>query len=894
MSFVERVSIRIKLAFLAGIPVVGALLLAGIILHDARQRSAAADALGSVEDLALLSAQMGTVVRALQIESARVTLSEGLRAKSDDAHTLPEASPELLTETFAETDSAIANFEALLDHHDLSRAPPRLARDLKKARDAIRGTRQLREKISAAAIDGNRRSPVRVDEIMRTYGDVDDALISATAALAYLAEDAVLLRSITSLVALSELTERCSNEHALLNDVFAENQFPPGTFKTAITLTTEQAIYAEIFRENASDADVAAYDLARSSETTRHAIALRDRALATTDDALGIDVAEWSTAEEARLAQLREIQHTIAARISQAAARKMQATRFSFRVSGGLSAFILVVSGLLAWLIARGITRTILSLSSAAERVRTTKDFSVRAQKTSEDELGNLTDAFNEMLVGVQARDSALESHRNNLEQMVEARTAELATKNDAMRLVLDNVEQGLAMVRADGTFVAERSAAFDLITGAPEPGSSFAHHLAGSDPRVFDQMNMSWEMAREGLFPLEHAIDQLPHQLTHGGSHLTVDYKPILRGEEFQGALLVVSDVTAEVQAKREQEAQGEYIAIFERVMQDREGFVSFAAEIDALLDRLARPSLDVPSGLALLHTIKGNAAQWAASRIAKLAHELETEVIESRRVPSLEERQALIESWRAVTKRLRDVVSSAATNRIDATRDDIDALLRRVRAGAPSNDIADALVRMMREPVSTRFGRLEDQIERLAKRLGKPKPRIVLNDGGVRVPTEAFAGFWASAIHVMRNMMDHGIERPDVRIAAGKSAEGTILLQAEESSTGVTFTFSDDGRGVDWAALGNKARAAGLPAATQADLEEALFHSGISTAEAVSDVSGRGVGMSAVLEECRALGGSIAVESHTNRGLTLVFRFPNIDAIVEGPRSVRSNQAA
>ena len=90
----------------------------------------------------------------------------------------------------------------------------------------------------------------------------------------------------------------------------------------------------------------------------------------------------------------------------------------------------------------------------------------MRARRVSDDELGMLTETFNEMLAGIQSRDAELDQHRSHLEGLVVARTQELAARNVAMRLVLDNVDQGLATVGVDGALHSERSAAFDALFG--------------------------------------------------------------------------------------------------------------------------------------------------------------------------------------------------------------------------------------------------------------------------------------------------------------------------------------------------------------------------------------------------------------------------------------------
>src|SRR5690606_20076271 len=101
----------------------------------------------------------------------------------------------------------------------------------------------------------------------------------------------------------------------------------------------------------------------------------------------------------------------------------------------------------MALLIARGVAGSLGALSSATRRIREHEDFSVRAIKVSQDEVGELADAFNQMLDAIQHRDEELAKHRHHLEDQVEKRTQQLLRRNQAMRMVLDNVQQGLATI---------------------------------------------------------------------------------------------------------------------------------------------------------------------------------------------------------------------------------------------------------------------------------------------------------------------------------------------------------------------------------------------------------------------------------------------------------------
>jgi two-component system chemotaxis sensor kinase CheA len=140
---------------------------------------------------------------------------------------------------------------------------------------------------------------------------------------------------------------------------------------------------------------------------------------------------------------------------------------------------------------------------------------------------------------------------------------------------------------------------------------------------------------------------------------------------------------------------------------------------------------------------------------------------------------------------------------------------------------------------------------------------------------------------LHLIRNAADHGIEAPAQRVAVGKPPEGRILLSASRERNYVALRLSDDGRGVDRASILARARREGLIDAGTDTLSDDLLlrvlaRPGFSTADAVSDVSGRGVGVDVVVTRVRALGGTIEVRSEPGRGTTFTIRVPLTLAIV------------
>lgn len=143
---------------------------------------------------------------------------------------------------------------------------------------------------------------------------------------------------------------------------------------------------------------------------------------------------------------------------------------------------------------------------------------------------------------------------------------------------------------------------------------------------------------------------------------------------------------------------------------------------------------------------------------------------------------------------------------------------------------------------------------------------------------------------VHLIRNAIDHGVEKPDVRESKGKNRKGTVILSAEHEGNNILIKVVDDGKGIDPEMLKEKAVAKGFitkEKAKELSKQEAynlIFHPGFSTAEVVTNVSGRGVGMDVVKTNVAKLRGTIAIESEVGNGSTLILRLPLTLAIISG----------
>jgi two-component system chemotaxis sensor kinase CheA len=192
---------------------------------------------------------------------------------------------------------------------------------------------------------------------------------------------------------------------------------------------------------------------------------------------------------------------------------------------------------------------------------------------------------------------------------------------------------------------------------------------------------------------------------------------------------------------------------------------------------------------------------------------------------------------------------------------------------------------VRMI--PVEAVFLRFPRLVRDLSGKLGK-QVELKLVGQDTELDRTVVDALGDPIVHLLRNALDHGLESPDEREAAGKPAAGTIEISARHAGGNVVITVSDDGRGVDTAAVARKAVARGLiteeqaPTIDTARAIELLFTPGFSTAEATTDISGRGVGMDAVRATVRELGGDVLMTSEPGRGTTVQIRLPLTLAIM------------
>lgn len=461
------------------------------------------------------------------------------------------------------------------------------------------------------------------------------------------------------------------------------------------------------------------------------------------------------------------------------------------------------------------------------------------------------------------------------LDRKVQERTVELESRNVAMRRILNTVEEGLFTIDLTGRVGDEISAAAENLLGPIPESRLLTDWLSNNDRDAADWLEVGLDEVFAGIMPLEITIEQLPGRCRSGRLSLSIAYSPLEEGNQLTGLAVVVRDISATV-AREELEIENrEIMAIFDRISTDRVGFLEFFEEADELVQGLKSENRhDNTLTKRQLHTLKGNSSIFGLERIAKACHSIETALEDESDPVNDALWTELFGGWGTVRGNLRKLLSENE-HTVGLSPDQFQILLMGILNDEPKQRLAPLLASWRLEPTKQRLTRIAEQAKRLALRLGKGHINVQIHDNGLRTDSEHWAKFWSVLVHVVRNAVDHGLESAEERRMAGKSEAGTITLKTEVEATRFIISVADDGRGINWDRIRQAAQRAGLSTESESDLVQALFIDGLSTADQATDVSGRGIGMSAVRSACDSMHGTIEVNSLTNTYTEFTFIF-------------------
>ncbi len=468
-------------------------------------------------------------------------------------------------------------------------------------------------------------------------------------------------------------------------------------------------------------------------------------------------------------------------------------------------------------------------------------------------------------------RNAELKRHAEGLEREVAERTRDVRT-------ILDNVSFGFLLVGPDSRVVGDYSRSCHALLGSTDiAGKPLAEVLGAGGSRQSVMLEAGIDQVFEDIMPEELSLQQLPSRYEVGARTLSISGAAV---RDDAGAvyriLVTISDVTELETAQREMR----HHRLIVNILRQKEWFRILLAEFFAQIGaaRAAIAAGDQITVRRAVHTIKGNMATCGLDGIAKTAHEIE----ENDAI--LEPHVALLEaSARDFLRENADVLGflSEGSQSFQVSEERVSGL-EHIIERFPESMQKDAK-RWLAETKLVPFQRLMGPFAQLAKglseRLEKPAEFTVSGEDTL-VDAVTAAPIIAVLPHLVRNAIDHGLEQPDQR--GDKPSLGHIGLHIAEGVSDWHVAVSDDGRGIRAADVAARAVAMGIldeaaaAAMPDADKMQLIFEDRLSTAAETTEISGRGVGMGAVLAAVRQAGGDVTVESVPGEGTTIRMLIP------------------
>lgn len=547
-----------------------------------------------------------------------------------------------------------------------------------------------------------------------------------------------------------------------------------------------------------------------------------------------------------------------------------------------ISAAAALVLGVIGVLLYQQVIHPIAQMEAKMTEIAASQDFTQRLEVGRGDEIGRSMQAFNTMVEKIQQST-----------ELVRQKAADI-------QALLRYVPQGILTVQPDGSVHHEYSEHLESILETRDIAGRDAMELVLKDSTLGEDARAQVAAAvssclGEDVMNFEFNSHLLPAEIQRqfaGGASKILDlsWSPITSEDgTVMRLLLCLRDVTelrklalAASAQQRELAIIGEILALtpakFERFMTSSQRYL---AENTQAVQRSAAADAGVrAAALDLLfrnmHTIKGNARTYGLQQLTDVVHGVEQDYEALRSGLKAWDSKALLDDLHGVAQALAEY-AAIHTHKLGRA------------AIVPELPASQALAEMLKDVLQA--------LPALAMELEKEEPRIAIDDDGVRLHSRAAAVLQDTFMHLLRNALDHGLETPLARIAKGKPAAGQIRISVASAAHGVTITTGDDGRGLDLDAIRRKALEKQLVAAdavvSQADIAQYIFLPGFSTAQQVTDISGRGVGMDAVRSLVQSLGGRMDIallgrEGDAVRGFQTVLTLPAALAVADEEETV------
>ncbi|MEI7026566.1 ATP-binding protein [Paenibacillus sp. y28] len=488
------------------------------------------------------------------------------------------------------------------------------------------------------------------------------------------------------------------------------------------------------------------------------------------------------------------------------------------------------------------------------------------------------------------------------LEQTVERRTAEI-------RNLLDHARQGFMSIGPDLTVRGEYSVECVRLLGCEPGGLPVGPLLYPEDEEgqllllsiLTSYYEESDAMRKELMFSL------LPEELHLHGRIIKAEYQCIPwtgqpSEEQADRIMIMLTDYTETRRLEHRMQEEQRMLQMVVQTITHPEEYMRITKDFETFHQTEIREILAAGHSALekavilcrMIHTFKGSFGLLQFVHVVPRLHELETKLqrlleaeadLTAARLAALLQEERIGQWLEEDTALLRAVLGTACdellqNQDIRLSREQwlaIEHKLERIATAPEELGWLKEFRTWRYRPVYTLFQPYLQYLSELADRSGILLHPVELQGGDISVDPERLYGFARSFVHVVRNVIVHGIEPPDERIASGKDEYGQVSFRIEQTGDALRITLGDDGRGIDPVVLRRKAGQQGLPEhLTDEETLLLIFQDRLSTAQQVTEIGGRGVGLSVVKDEVEQLGGTIEIRSQVGTGTSFVFTLP------------------
>lgn len=478
------------------------------------------------------------------------------------------------------------------------------------------------------------------------------------------------------------------------------------------------------------------------------------------------------------------------------------------------------------------------------------------------------------------------------LQQANQSLEERVARRTRSIQNLMDVSDQAIFSFGSDLKIHPVYSKECENLFGGPITGENVAF-LFFHNPRDRNDFADALQLVFDGTTKADVVFDLIDREARVNNRTVYLDFRQI----DLQTIMCSAQDITEQKNLERRLEEENALRAMILSVVMNRDYFSGLLREADRLfvdLDRRMRTGgfeateEEAEFLMRSLHTFKANAAFLKMESTSLAAHQLEEQVGDQmllHGVSGLEESVAKLRTnfykeLSQIKENLGEewvVQEETVTVPLGKLRE----LEREIGSRLPGDDtVLETIRELQMVPYATLQSRLKDLAEDLSNSRGKRVKVVSTNGSALYLGREEYDVLAENLLHIIRNMVDHGIEHPRERERAGKPPEGVIVLDGEVREEGIQLTLSDDGRGVDLESIKRKARelkllnADGEP--SRQELLRLIFQPQFSTAAAVTTTSGRGVGLPAVRQAIRKLGGRMSLSTKQGKGTKFVIQLP------------------